>query len=409
MPNKTREGWLLKIARQALLVLLTSLTILSLAACQRSGVNIPDGQTGDEDFQRNMHQSLYPGLTQMCETDVGIYFQKDAYLYYVDKTSKKAAALCAKPDCSHSDTSCNARLNTAGMWFTGGKLHCVTSAGEKVVLSLKPDGTGRRTVQELKFSLGASPASYTAPIYHRGYVYYVYNDVLYAVPLGGGADDARAIWGQGAGGDGHSETRDDLNLTLWADGDSVYFMANMEQPDGSFKDTLFAYDTLKGQVRQVWATPDGAQVGTWNKTGVSPSQWYVLDGSLYFFLAGNGLWRSDLDSGETVKLADTTARVPYGTAVFSDRYMCLVRDATHGDNTGGDTFFIYGLDGALLKELSLTGLYHEIGDAADCVPLFVSENDLYFMVRTGALSQGLHLCCVSIESGEITQIYTWDW
>ncbi len=289
----------MRSARRFVCVLLTALTLTALAACHKAGVTVPAGQTGSEDFQKNMHQSDYPVITQMCETDSGIYFQKDTYLYYVDKDSKKAVVLCGKPECNHNSTACNARLNTMGLWFTGGKLHCVTYTGKKEVLSLEPDGTGRRAVQALMFSPDASPASSTHPIYHRGRVYYVYNDVLYAVPLGGKADDARAVWGAETHGDSADPAKADLNLTLWADGDSVYFMANMEQPDGSFKDTLFACDTAGGQARRVWVTPDAGEVGTWNKTGVSPSRWYVLDGSIYFFLAGNGLWRSDLDSGET--------------------------------------------------------------------------------------------------------------
>ncbi len=88
--------------------------------------------------------------------------------------------------------------------------------------------------------------------------------------------------------------------------------------------------------------------------------------------------------------------------------MCLIRDADHGDNTGGETFFVYGLDGTLLKELSLTGLYSEIGNAADCVPLFLSENDLYFMVRIDSPDLRLNLCCADIDTGGITQIYNWQ-
>ena len=156
----------MKPATRFVYVLLAALLLMSLSACQNSGtgMHIPASQAVSEDFQKNMHQSSYPGVMQMCETDAGIYFQKDTYLYYVDKEAKKATALCAKPGCNHNNTSCNAWLNTMGMWFTGGKLHCVTSSEKKEVLSLKPDGTGRRTVQELKFSLDASPASYAYPI-----------------------------------------------------------------------------------------------------------------------------------------------------------------------------------------------------------------------------------------------------
>lgn len=96
-----------------LAALLAALLTFSLTACNKNNggeVNIPADQTGSEDFQKNMHQSLVRNIAYACETDEGIYFQWEAYVYYLEKASKKVTVLCGKPDCVHWGDDCNARL-----------------------------------------------------------------------------------------------------------------------------------------------------------------------------------------------------------------------------------------------------------------------------------------------------------
>ena len=183
--------------------------------------------------------------------------------------------------------------------------------------------------------------------------------------------NARKIWGEEVQSDGSMYYDPNaLHYTLWADADTVYFMVNLEQPDGTYKDTLFAYDTAGQAVQQVWETPDAADVGNWETAGVSVSQWYVLDGFIYFYLSGGDFWRTDLETGETEKLAAVSAKTLSGSAVFSDDYLCVLNDAPHTDvgltdpsdgtgGIGGDTFFIYDLEGNLVRKLSVSHLYDE--------------------------------------------------
>ena len=384
-----------------------------------------DGDTTTlEDFQKNMHQSKYFYITDMCETDAGVYFNYNGYLYYLNKKDKRATILCAKPDCQHKGKDCNAWINSWGMWRCEDKLYCITFAnggnGGKFVTSMANDGTERRDVQELSFNPGGSRSSYDRPVFYGGDVYYVYNDVLYRVPLGGDKEDAKALWGEDAGNGGGGPlmiTGNELHLTLWADGEYIYVMANIEQCGGTYKDTLFAYSIKDKQIRQVWAVPDEAEAGKWDTTGVSVSAWYVLDGTIYFYLAGNGFWRSSLNSGETVLLAGTGDTAEYGTALFSDDYMCLLNDlpGEHNENEGGDTFYIYGLDGTLQKELPLTALFNAVDGITGFSPLFLSENEIYFVVDAGSwgdIKNGVQyedktdiLCSVNVDTGEVTQIY----
>lgn len=397
MKNIYRNTFLKRFAA----ALLASLLALSASACHGSGGEIPVGNNG---FQKSMHQSLFSPMDLMCETEGGVYFQKDLYLYYLGKVSGDVTVLCGRPDCVHRGVDCNAYISARALWFAGGRLYCVPNGAERKVISLKPDGTGRRTVQELQFAPGAAPSSYTRPICHRGVVYYVLNDVLWSVPLGGDTGDARALW---TGAEAKSGGEQGLALTLWADGESVYFMASIKTPAGGRRDTLFAVDAPEGPAREVWATPGEGEVGRWSKTGVSPTAWYVLDGSIYFFLAGNGLWRQSFEGGEPEKLADTTENVPYGAAVFSDAYMAVIQDAIYGGEPG-DAFYVYGLDGALERELPLASLYAQTGAVTDCVPLFITGNHLYFALTAGPEGGELHLARASIETGETQELYTWN-
>lgn len=206
------------------------------------------------------------------------------------------------------------------------------------VYSVARDGTDRRVVQSLEFD----PENYIQdmtvyPILHRGYVYFAYNGVLYRAKLGDKLDNAQRLWGED--GDHVVKDREDIQIydsilafrsfTLWADGDLIYFMSSIPQADGTYKETLFAYDASKdsedgASVRQLWQMPDAREVGNWTSAGVSASKWYITGGYIYFYLSGGDFWRGDLETDENEKLADTHERATYGKAIFSDEYMCLL-------------------------------------------------------------------------------------
>ncbi len=421
--------------------LLASLLTLSLAACNKGGgreVNIPANQNVSDDFQKNMHQSQSGDLDGICETREGFYFNCDLgpglkfRLYYLDKAAQKVTVLCAKPDCGHTGPdTCNALVDAMGLWTDGARLYyaqTVKGAGKRVY-SEELNGTGRREVMSL------GEAAYDRPICHRGEVYFVSGGNLYAVKLGGDLKDARRIWGR----DNASETPDvgyaaydpdEPHYTLWADGDTLYFMVNVTGEDGTQKDTLFSCPLDGGEAKNVWETPDKETVGEWETTGVLVSQWYIADGTIYFYLSGGDFWRSDLATGETVKLADTHKKALYGSAIFSDNFLCLLNDrpmtnpfdgtlmAGVSFHEGGDTVFVYDLEGTLLKELSLNPLMEKLGNINGFTLLFCDGDNLYFNVDAGHMSEEINgvsqkvqnniLCRVNIGTGEIQQIYNWQ-
>lgn len=428
----------MKSTKRLLAAILAALLTLSLAACDKDGggkVDIPTNQTGSEDFQKNLHQAINKtsGLPTFIETDTG-YYMGYGSLYYIEKGTMKATILCAKPDCDHTDPNiCNALIDARYLLAGGKKIYYVGNVDEpKEVRSVNFDGTQREILQELKYNeTSSSQSSDDWGIYHRGYVYYVSDDILYRVKLGGEKDSAEKIWSPENAGVTQSHggqvdfNPNSIHYTLWADGDMLYFMANVQTTDGTYKDVLFQCDLTDMSVKQVWVTPSKDEVGEWEKTGVSVSQWYITNGYIYFYLSGGDMWRTELATGKLEKLADTHEKTQYGSAVFSDDYMCLLNDAPvnyNGDITpgglfrsAGDTIFLYGLDGTFIKEISLKPLYDGMDGLPTIDMLFCDNADVYFLATTTTHSTqngasvgnigALTLCCANIETGEVSQVY----
>ncbi len=428
----------MKAIKRLLAVLLAALLFLSLSGCQKDKPDIPADQTGSEDFQKNMHQT---DEVSFLETDAGWYFSYGS-LYYIDKEDMRAVIVCAKPDCDHTDDSiCNARIHADYLLNGAEKIFYVTTkfengVGIKRVEAVKYDATERETVQKLKFQETVmDDASWDTAIYHRGYIYYVSDYTIYRTVPGGEKDAAEVVWRP----ESIPETEmlagypisdpNELDYTLWAEDGTLYFMANLQDRDGTYKDMLFAYDLTDMTARQVWITPGKDEAGEWETTGVSVSQWYVTNGYIYFYLSGGNMWRGDLSTGKNEKLADTHEKTRYGSAVFSDDYLCLLNDIPVHNYTDtepfpgshrrarGDMVFVYGLDGKLKKEISLKPLYDEIDELTTIELVCCSENELFFIAASmtqhdpagtgeweGSISS-VNLCRAGIETGRVEVIY----
>lgn len=409
----------------------------------------------DDPFQKEMHQSESRRISDICETQDGYYILFGSYAYFIDKETKKTALLCTKPECAHNDETCNAFLSGYTIFSTADRLFYsnasyVEENGEFVnrgerLYSVALDGNDRKFVQDLEFEPSGN-STYSTPILHKGYVYFVYCGILYRMPLGGNINEnAEALWGNEVEKDDR-QIFDSIpvghNFTLWADGDNIYVMTNVQQSDGTYKDILYAYSTTDESVKEVWRTPDADVVGEWTSAGVEVSKWYIKDGYIYFYLSGNDYWRCKLGTEEYEKLADTYEKTPYGKALFNDEYMCLLNSepeekgipgyeiaGSYGYDfnnlIGGDTFFVYGIDGSFKCELSLGSLYEELPDLDDIAPVFIDDNEIWFVTQethytgdTGVMQGGFlpvggvktydfTLCCVNINSGEITRVNSW--
>lgn len=427
-----------RLLTAALAVILT----LLLAACSDSNnsANLPSVSTGDNsvlgtDFQKDMHQSTTFNISNIYETKDGYCFEYSGMLYYLDKETGESTILCGKPDCDHEwaeGGGCNAQVNTQ-MFLTyyDGKIYFNNSSsvlengayvdkGERL-FSMNLDGTEHDVVQNLDFTPGGDTNMFVnTPMIHRGNVYFCYSGVLYKATLGDDIKNATKIFGDEIISDGSMIV--DTNAVyyeLWADGDMVYFMAkNIKQSNGTYKDTLFSYDPQTNKTEQVWQVPDESDVGSWDTTGVSVSQWYISNGYIYFFLCGNDIWYTELSTGETNKLVDLDLEA--GIAAFSNEYIAVINKEYSGmisftgesSVTGGDTLFVYGYDGKLVEEISLKQVYKDCDTVSECNICFVNDGKVYIHADatiSGVYSESFvsntiqehHLYVVDIESGDL--------
>ena len=94
---------------------------------------------------------------EMCESEQAYYLfsTSNNYLHYYDKESGISGILCGKPDCDHSDTSCNAYFIGSGdLMFYDGYIYSVQQGN--TLIRIKPDDTERETVQRLQSGIANS-------------------------------------------------------------------------------------------------------------------------------------------------------------------------------------------------------------------------------------------------------------
>lgn len=396
--------------KKLLSILLAAAMAFSLAACGDSGTGggkLPSAQSGGNgsalstDFQQHMKTADWFQLGPMCETETGWYFQYNYLLYYIDKKSVKTTVLCGKPDCKHADPTCNAWVNTSSLNYSDGKVFFDNSdndngaSGLMTLFSMNTDGTSRRDVQALQ-QQKQHEWKPCETIIHRGVVYFNYAGTVYMAPLGSDMSKATKLFGEVKNTeDGVANTGDGIYWKFSAEDNKIYFMGNITQSDRTQKDTLFCYDTNTKEVKQVWQIPDAAEVGKWETTGVSlirtgtnPRGWYIKDGSLYFYLSGNDLWRNDLNGGKNECVAAVSKKIPEsGFAIFNDDNIFIINDYPDHleslfdrDKTKADTIFMYDYDGNLLKELSLKDLGKHLKSVSNIQMLWASDGKLFLFV-----------------------------
>lgn len=358
--------------KKLLAFLLAAVMAFSLAACgDNGGGKLPPAGSGGNgsalstDFQQHMKTTDCFMIPAACETETGWYFEYNAQLYYIDKATMKVTIVCGKPDCKHQYegyAECNAWVNSMSLNYYNGQLYFengdleIIPSGITTLMSMDLDGTKHKEVQALQKQKQAWQYT-TAPVIHRGNVYFVYAGAVFTAPLGADVKDAVKLYGETS--NTTSQTADKGDGTYWkisAEGDKIYFMGNINQKDGTQKDTLFCYDTTSKEFKQVWQIPDASEVGKWETTGVSlirtgtyPCGWYIKDGSLYFYLPGNDLWRNDLNGGKNERVAAIGEKIPEsGFAIFNDENIFIINDYPDyleslfdRDKTKADTIFMY--------------------------------------------------------------------
>jgi hypothetical protein len=166
------------IFRFTLLLLLMSIFLIG---CTQKKQDYGNNYVFEEDDQYSfLKQST--AVCTMAKSSNGYYFfsgPDNSFLYFIDKTNLKAAILCNKPDCLHTDetdskkiTNCNAifYFSNRNLIYYKSNLYLIGKgmtgeASNYSLIEVSCDGTQRKEIIKFK----DHP---TCLIIHRGFVYY---------------------------------------------------------------------------------------------------------------------------------------------------------------------------------------------------------------------------------------------
>lgn len=138
----------------------------------------------ETDSQYMYINELFP--SNIVSSEEGYYIASGAYIYYVDKETKKQTILCNKPNCLHDEErditkkyNCNAFLSTPGRTLESinyykGDIYAISNfnpikkSDVYSLLKISKDGSSRKVIYEFDNMISAATV-------HRGYLYYTSN------------------------------------------------------------------------------------------------------------------------------------------------------------------------------------------------------------------------------------------
>lgn len=189
------------------MMILVGMLILVLAAC--GNVEEAVDFTSDEYLAQYDHNPAYTHTgSAFCKSEDAAYFYsamfggEKSYLAYADLATGVSGPLCGKPECNHTDSTCNAYISASmhGLSLYDQRLYWMefvnTSDGFRIA-STALDGTDRTTVRMLDFDAVGKATNGRLVMFHRGYVYIsavtatvtdgvpYYGSYVYAAPLEG--------------------------------------------------------------------------------------------------------------------------------------------------------------------------------------------------------------------------------
>lgn len=159
--------------KQFLLYLLITFCLI-LSSCAQPDYLLDERFHTEDPLPEFDMQNQFRGYRPVCESQDAIYTQPmdSAFLWYYDKQSKTCDILCGKPDCSHTDRSCNGYVEGfRGLSWYDNQIYWIDtddSNGQDYVCRMNGDGTQRERIQP--FQSDVSGAGSTVRL-HRGYIY----------------------------------------------------------------------------------------------------------------------------------------------------------------------------------------------------------------------------------------------
>lgn len=359
-------------------------------------------------FQKEMNVYHPFRLSAVCKTEVGYYLHYDGLLYFLDGTTGTVTAVCAKPECSHTDNDCNAWINSGMLSYYQGKLYYVNSDAKsdsmKTLYSVKPDGTEHTKIQRLQMEYVGWRTVLADPILVNGNLYFLEGDTqIYTVQLGQDVSKAVLVLEDDMSGKLESAWK------FWADSSGVYAMNHLLDNAGYEQDILYRLGASTSETHEVWRSTELVEDASGD-----PS-WYITNGHLYYYPSAGGLWDIELETGGAKELIRSTDTPKGGSALFTESYVLFLDDhsdsqwgAQSGLREGGEKVSVYDYSGNLVSEVSLSSIFEKYSDVVQCSPAFADGNCLYVLAYRGMYrSASTLLYQVDWEKGSVDEVTNW--
>lgn len=331
----------------------------------------------EDEFQKNARNTDGTAVTRFVQfSPTGIYFE-NSRIYYTEAESLATTILCSKPECNHDDASvCNAYLGLDLQYYDG-SLYAADWAEDGNITLYKYDlaGNSQETVMKLHDDQQIGSISDIFLI-HRGKVLFSGDfGSVKVTNLGEPLEAAETLfevtqedaetWQQQSGWSGMAP----YSWQFWADGQYLYYMGSPGQlwADRPYStdhsNELYRYNMETGECVLVWNLPTDDVVGNWTLATVSTSGWYIENDMIYFFLSDNGVWMTNLESGETTQLISTANDSGQrGVAYFDGENIyinnCEYNAITYyGAKREERMIYVYSMDGTFLKSVSMQELF----------------------------------------------------
>lgn len=355
-------------------------------------------------------------------TEDGFYWLYN-FMMYTDFSTLDTTYVCAKPECDHTDhLYCDAGNRIPDFQIVDGKLYTVDfdwqiDQGRYLTESNLALGE-RRKVMEFSHDYMGSFCSEAFEIY-RNYVIYLGDFGSVCINrLGAPLEDEIILFEVT-----EEEAKEEFPIIyevkggvpyswrFWTDDNYFYFMGNYallgaeRTFNSKYANQLYRYDLLTKTCEQVWDLPSSKDVGEWKLEGISTNGWYIKDDYIYYFLTGNGLWRTNLNTGVHENLFQTDVN---GTAFFDGEYLYINNSDDlsmlfNGFQDEERVIQVFRMDGTKINTISLKSLYEE--NEADYFDILGTYRDEFVLqsldIYNNTETQDIKYYLVNAMTGEI--------
>lgn len=261
------------------------------------------------------------GAYDVAAAENGYYYvTMENMIVYFDIESKDVIPVCAKPDCTHDSFSCNAYLGQSYVidsiyYYNGYIYYMPVESGMAKLCRIDPSGVTREIVGELLPSTGTNAIHLT----FQGDYAYAYNftshisseeeftEELVELSL---KDGTRKVV--------YEVTGKGLAIkNVKSFGDKVFFIVQ-ESKDFMDKDNM----VVKSRGLYLYSHGED-EVLTVSENNIN--DYYILPdtGKMYYYVTGEGLYKSDIESGQSERIYDATKDFDMCSVSSDGKYVYL--------------------------------------------------------------------------------------